>query len=617
MTRARQRNNPKPVGRRRPRPRSPAQAERRADDPSAPIHRLLAEVIADAAPLQPPVLRAVAPLAGPPSDAARGEVLVTVFDGHLVATRAEGRPCTRCAVLRLLARRPAPLHSEQSLPAQSRLRRGPLRRLVRRLRAELKRRSLGPGEALALGPKARVIREPVIAHADCEGCSPPLLGSARLSAFRRALASPSGRPALPEARAAYTAPTFGPLEILRENQRPGRYPLDAPLVWGSVFLSRASGSRLYASSTYGGIFALHRQARVCELMALSEGVERLATREARPDVRRRAGAGQGVVSVGRLFSNAGRREERAERYYSHGIELVSGRPCLVPFESVAVSLPPALYPQAVHREPFYSGTASHVTLAAALVSATIEVIKRDAFMISWYQRRTLPRLTWPVRSSRLVRDLRRYFDRHGVELELFDLSLEVPLPTVLLRLTATRGKGVFPRGGSVLVPRAGLTAEAALEHCLVLACAQWVSFALTPAPFKDPLDPEAVRRQARRMPAWPLTVRYLDSRNRAAHSFLGSGETRFEALRNHEVSGPRSQVAVLRKLLGLSGHAWCAVRLTSEHAARAGFEVAKAVIPGMVRLTPTRESVDFGLPRMKRRWPLSTIDVNPDPHPLY
>jgi len=217
-------------------------------------------------------------------------------------------------------------------------------------------------------------------------------------------------------------------------------------------------------------------------------------------------------------------------------------------------------------------------------------------------------------------------------LELFDITLDGPLPVLLLRMTAKRPRGNWPGGGAMLAAGIGFDAMAALEQALKLAYGQFVSLALMPSPEKDPLDPDAVRRMSTTVRYWPLFARYLDPRNRAAHAFLGHGIARFEDVAPVTMGGdppyPPAQpvnasdagarISRLRSWFEEMSLPWIVTRLTDGPAARGGFEVVKVVVPGLVPVAAARDEAPLTLPRMRHPWPDATsAHPNPDPHPLY
>lgn len=112
-----------------------------------------------------------------------------------------------------------------------------------------------------------------------------------------------------------------------------------------------------------------------------------------------------------------------------GTSLPTGRPRLIPASLVYMHHHLEDGEADVGRSTS-TGLAAGVTLEEAILSGILEVLERDAFMISWLQRRVRGEIR--IDDDRLTELLeRRFFTRHpSVSLRLFDLTLDVPVPTV-------------------------------------------------------------------------------------------------------------------------------------------------------------------------------------------
>jgi thiazole/oxazole-forming peptide maturase SagD family component len=519
-------------------------------------------------------------------------VVIALSAGQLWAVRGDASPCPDCLRLRIGARAVKP-----GLPRAGR------RAFLAEAFLELQKAPLAPRQALRVGAVG-ISRSSFLEHPDCERCSPTRSVAQIAAAMRRRTAAVE-----PGAREALRDGELSPLELDTVQGQKGRYPLDDPFTWGSVHLRREWKGHRFSSSTLGGIYSAGR--RSVEI-ATSEGAERLAVRGARPDLWAVAADEPKAVPLRALYSHATAADEKALRPFCHALDLIDGAARLVPFESVVVGLPRKALPSALHFEPFYTGAASHRTLSEAVLHATLELLGRDAFMFAWYRRRALPRLDWPARPSARVAARARFLEQRGLKLELFQLTFDLPLPLVLLRLTASRRRGNWPQGGALLVPGAGFSPMAALDHALGLACGQFISIALESAPFKEPLNPKAVRDLGRRLAFWPLLARYLDSNNSGAHAFLSGAPKRFDDLPQAPATIP-----ALRRLLREAGLSWLVVRLTDGPSRRAGFETTKVIIPGLLNLAVSRSQMDLGLSRLNQEASGTRKGLNPHPHPLY
>jgi ribosomal protein S12 methylthiotransferase accessory factor YcaO len=260
-------------------------------------------------------------------------------------------------------------------------------------------------------------------------------------------------------------------------------------------------------------------------------------------------------------------------------------------------------------------------VAEAIINGTVEAITRDAFLVMWYRQRRLRSVRWPRDLRSDSRERARYLEAAGLKLDLFDLTSDLPLPLVLLRVTAKCPLRGWPAGGVLLVPGGGFSPEESIAHALKLATSRFVSLCHEHAEHRDPCDAADVARWTRETPFWPGIARYLDPRNGPAHAFLLSAPhsaVDVNELPIWDARSPASSLARLKGWLGERSLCWTAVRLTDPPAISARREVAKVVMPQLMRLTPSREETDLASPRLRTHLPDACLqEPNPNPHPLY
>ncbi len=118
-------------------------------------------------------------------------------------------------------------------------------------------------------------------------------------------------------------------------------------------------------------------------------------------------------------------------YWAKGVSLITGNEKLIPAPQVYI---PYLYQDIENRSDYISsgvssGTACHSDPILARLSGLYEYIERDAFTIIWTRKISRPRIEW-----RENRKLLSMFERHyadcGVDFHLFDLTLDIKIPTV-------------------------------------------------------------------------------------------------------------------------------------------------------------------------------------------
>jgi ribosomal protein S12 methylthiotransferase accessory factor YcaO len=561
-----------------------------------------------------PALRCldVAPGAAPASGPRGGEDVALLLVGDGVAATA--RACAGCLWLRALgvigeAGQPPRVDAALSLPGAD------LRALLAAALVDLQRQALGPDEGLWVRAGVGVARGRVLAHPDC-GCRPRprALGPAWL---RQELPRDGAETDAQRIRAIFGDSPFAPLAIGEATQPAGDLPFDGPYVSGDTRLCRRAGQRVGCVSIPGIVHGSASTAERSRLLAWSEGVERLGAQSAVADLR--LSAGDARVQAACRAHGWRPRELAGETAFCLGLDLLADVECLVPFGRVAVALPRDLSPDGLPVESTFTGASSHVSAVRAILHGSVELLKRDAFMVAWYRRRRLAQVALPAQLPPDIAERLAYLDRHGLGLTFFDLRADLPMPMLLAEVRASRRVGSWPAGGAILVPAGGFTPADALRHLVTLVCTRFAGLGLDASPERDPLDPAAVAALGARIPFWPPLARYLDPARARAFAFLrGGGPIPLEALDAGVPEAPRERFRVLGDWLRQAGLGWIAVPLGDEAALEAGLRVTKVVVPQAVPMTLRHEDVDRDLPRFARDFPGATKrSWNDDPHPVY
>jgi len=78
-----------------------------------------------------------------------------------------------------------------------------------------------------------------------------------------------------------------------------------------------------------------------------------------------------------------------------------------------------------------TGLAAGATIEEAILTGLLEVVERDAFATAWLHRRVGPRIR--VDDLELQQMLRKrfYADHPSVDIQIFDITLDIPIPSVL------------------------------------------------------------------------------------------------------------------------------------------------------------------------------------------
>ncbi|APR74877.1 TOMM biosynthesis cyclodehydratase protein C [Minicystis rosea] len=249
-----------------------------------------------------------------------------------------------------------------------------------------------------------------------------------------------------------------------------------------------------------------------------------------------------------------------------------------------------------------SGLAAGPTLEEAALGAALELIERDAFMMSWMTR-TPGRIVRPDASiDPRAREVGRQLEEMGVRVVLYALDVGLGVPTIVC---VGYGDGERWPGATVslsahLRPRVAI-AKALLEQGHV-----------------GPYLRRLVFEDKKPIPEQPEDVRTLDDhafyyapKERAAKlAFLGEGGSVAAAdLPEPEAVGTK---AVARRAAA-AGLRIAVVDVTSADLAQTPFRVARAMGAGFQQIHFGHVMARLGNPRLLA---MAKDGINPDPHPL-
>lgn len=300
-----------------------------------------------------------------------------------------------------------------------------------------------------------------------------------------------------------------------------------------------------------------------------------------------------------------------------GFTLPAGEPADLPVQLVYLSKPPAGGETPIGYATS-SGLACGATLEEATATALLEVLERDAFMLVWYGRLSLPRLDWSEHGELSAFD-RRYFEPTGLRYEAVDLSVFFDVPTVLAVVRDPVS------GPSPLAVGAGCSAtvEEAWRKavCEAFAVRGWAKALREEEPDRE------FREDFRDVRCFADHVHFFaDETRAAAGDFLDAAAER----RPTQTVRPVSATNVLELIESLCrrveavGERAYAVDVTSPDIRAAGLHVVKAVVPGLCQLDVRYDARFLGSPRLTQAaWrlglrdaPLRADELNPVPHPF-
>lgn len=262
-----------------------------------------------------------------------------------------------------------------------------------------------------------------------------------------------------------------------------------------------------------------------------------------------------------------------------------------------------------------SGLACHTDRVDATLAALLEVLERDAFMLTWKARLSWPLLGWDA-NEELARFEARFVRPTGLRAHAVDLSRiwDVPCAAAVVRSEAG---GTAPLGVGAA---AGVTVERAVSKALdeaarVRTWAQALLRQAAPVP-----DASGIRD-------FDDHIRfYADRRNAPRVAFLDGSRRRRDVAHVPPVRGATAGElieALCGRLARRSASAY-AVDLTAPDVRDAGAAVVRVVAPELCALDVEHEARLCGGRRLYdeprrlglRPHALTEDELNPDPHPF-
>jgi ribosomal protein S12 methylthiotransferase accessory factor len=298
-----------------------------------------------------------------------------------------------------------------------------------------------------------------------------------------------------------------------------------------------------------------------------------------------------------------------------GWELPGGDPAWLPAELVFLGPMPVQAGRPVGYATS-SGLSCRESAEDALLSGLLEVLERDAFMITWANRLSLPQID-TSRSPQIEPALQAPFERTGLRYAAIDLSVFHALPVVLGVVRAPAGFA-----GAIGV---GAAAASTIERAWWKALSE--AFASRSAGAKLALlTPDDAARGGEVLTFEDHIRRYAGHEHAPATAFLDASPARTPAAAVPELegTGPGEWIEALCRRVEAAGATAYAVDVTSPDVAPLGLTVMRVVAPELCRLDVAHTARFLGGRRLYeaaaalglRDGILREVDVNPDPHPF-
>ena len=301
-----------------------------------------------------------------------------------------------------------------------------------------------------------------------------------------------------------------------------------------------------------------------------------------------------------------------------GVRLPDRQPTWLPAQLVQLAPMPPEPAEAPLTLPTSNGLACGTSFDRAALSALLELVERDAFMLTWASRLSLPRLRWDG-VPELERFARERLLPSGLQHVAVDLSAFLQVPVVLGIVTPPPGVS----GPTAVGAAASSTPTDAVRRALAEAHA---AFAAARA-FTRHRGDRSFAADGSDLEAFDDRVLfYADPRRAAALAFLTASPERRHVgdLPSLDGDNPAGQLASLCARIAARGGTAYVADLTSIDIADAGLRVVRALCPELCPLDAAHGLRFLGVPRLLTGAsdagllprPLCLEEVNPDPHPF-
>ncbi|AUX45821.1 hypothetical protein SOCE26_073170 [Sorangium cellulosum] len=283
-----------------------------------------------------------------------------------------------------------------------------------------------------------------------------------------------------------------------------------------------------------------------------------------------------------------------------GYWLDTGSPVHVPALPVYYSY--CAPPEAYFCQVTSNGLAAGATLEDASMGAALELIERDAFMISWLARRPGRRILPDDALDPEVQEIARQLEERGARIELYLLEAGIAVPTVMCvgYGDGKRWPGAVVSLAAHLSPRTAIK-KAILEQGQICG---YVFRLMTGEEVAIPERPEDVRTLE------DHAVYYIPPSRAGAFTFLRAGAT----VTASQLEEPEEvSLSELTRRVQAAGLRVAIVDVTSPDLAATPFRVARALGPDFQQIHFGQHAAQLANPRLRSMAPHG---INPDPHPM-
>ncbi len=301
--------------------------------------------------------------------------------------------------------------------------------------------------------------------------------------------------------------------------------------------------------------------------------------------------------------------------FVEGVSLPDGRSVHLPAELVYLGRPATASRPIAYSTS--SGLACAPTFTEAVLAALLEVVERDAVMLAWKCRLSLPLLDWSADHTLTALD-RRYFGATGIAFDVVDGGCFLDVPVAI----AVVHGGLDSRAPLAVGAGAASTVGEAWLKALAegFGVYRWLRQQTIARPDAGVPEPEAIETFDDHM------LFYTRPENAELASFLVASTERRPtgAVPPLEGATPRSQIEAVVRRLERHGVTAYAVDVTSPDIRALDLSVARVVTPELCALDVSHRARFLGGSRLLDApheaglmpAPLRLRDLNPLPHPF-
>lgn len=300
-----------------------------------------------------------------------------------------------------------------------------------------------------------------------------------------------------------------------------------------------------------------------------------------------------------------------------GFSLPDGRRALLPAQLVYMPWRRRVVNEAKIGHATSSGLACGPTLEEAILTGLLEVVERDAFMLVWRNRLSLPLLDWSE-DDELARIDRRYFACTGLRYSAVDLSPFFGIPGVLGVVHGRPGELGALGVGAASAPTVAVAWRKALAEAFSVQ--RWVRDLAFEEPDRLDCPAEAIA-------TFDAHTLYYASEDRAGRAaFLDASPERRATREVRPLDGVNvlELIRSVTRRLEARGASAYAVEVTSPDVLVAGLRVVHVVAPELCPLDVVEGACFLGGRRMcaaafeagLATRPFEPSELNQDPHPF-